>query len=50
MWQEGHVIDPKYTDSKTECIRALNRKMAVDERINVSFVNIGDGTMLAFKK
>ena len=46
----GHVIDKSCTSVDVESIRALNRKMAVDQRIHVSFVNIGDGTMIAFKK
>ena len=51
---EQRIVDPEFIKPEyahsIECIRALCRKMAVDERVNVSLINIGDGLMLAFKK
>ena len=51
---EQRVVDPEFIKPEfadmVESIRALSRKMAVDERVNVSLINIGDGVVLAFKK
>jgi len=46
----GRVADPGVTDEKTEAIRALNDKIADDERVDPSLVPIGDGLMLARKR
>jgi len=45
----GKVADPQVQDNRTKKIRALNRKLHGDERINLSLVPIGDGLTLAFK-
>jgi len=46
----GSVADPAVDDEDTNAIRALNRKLAGDERITLSLVPIGDGVTLARKR
>ena len=43
----GAVVDAKKKDADTEAIRSLNRKLAKDERIDLSLLPIGDGLTLA---
>lgn len=49
LWN-GKVIDPVADDEDTMAIRALNAKIAKDERVSVSLVPIGDGLTLARKR
>jgi caffeoyl-CoA O-methyltransferase len=49
LWY-GRVADPAHRDEETEAIRALNRKLHVDTRIDLSLVPIGDGVTLARKR
>ncbi|MGE0096011.1 MAG: class I SAM-dependent methyltransferase [Alphaproteobacteria bacterium] len=49
LWN-GKVIDPSTHDEDTSAIRALNAKVAKDERVSVSLVPIGDGLTLARKR
>lgn len=49
LWR-GKVVDRSVNDDETEAIRALNKKIHKDTRVDVSFLNMGDGTTLAFKK
>ena len=49
LWM-GQVIDRNFTDDDTEAIRRLNAKIAVDERVSVSMLPIGDGVTLAVKR
>lgn len=49
LWN-GKVIDPSAHDEDTNAIRALNAKIAKDERVSVSLVPIGDGLTLARKR
>jgi caffeoyl-CoA O-methyltransferase len=44
------VCDPTRTDARTASLRALAAKIHQDERVNVSLLVLGDGTLLAFKK
>ena len=49
LWN-GKVIDPSAQDEDTSAIRALNAKIAKDERVTVSLLPIGDGLTLARKR
>jgi predicted O-methyltransferase YrrM len=49
LWH-GRVVDPSVADADTEAIRALNTKLARDERVSLSLVPIGDGLTLARKR
>ena len=46
LWS-GRVADPGQRDASTEAIRALNAKIAADERVDVVMVPIADGLTLA---
>lgn len=49
LWS-GAVADPSNTDTNTVAIRALNKKIHADARVDVALAAIGDGVMLARKK
>lgn len=49
LWH-GSVADPVVRDSETRAIRAFNRKLRDDRRIELSLVPIGDGVTLALKR
>jgi predicted O-methyltransferase YrrM len=46
----GKVIDPSVTEADTAGIRAFNRHVHADARVDISLVSIGDGMMLALRK
>jgi predicted O-methyltransferase YrrM len=46
LWS-GRVADPSVRDDDTNAIRALNAKIAADERVDVVMVPIADGVTLA---
>src|SRR5262249_43941602 len=46
----GAVADTAVDDEDTSAIRALNRKLATDERVSLSLVPIGDGLTLPRKR
>ena len=48
LW-DGLVIDPAANDSATKALRALNRKLAQDPRIDLAMIPVGDGLTLARK-
>lgn len=48
LWN-GAVVDPTKNDEDTQAIRALNRLLKSDDRVNLSLVPIGDGLTLARK-
>jgi predicted O-methyltransferase YrrM len=49
LWN-GMVSDPAYQDEHTNFIRAMNKKLHRDERVDVSLLSIGDGLTLARKR
>jgi predicted O-methyltransferase YrrM len=49
LW-DGSVADPGVTDADTEAIRALNRKLKTDERVDISLLTVADGLTLARKR
>ena len=46
LWS-GAVADPKQNDADTAALKALNRKLHGDERIDLSMLPLGDGLTLA---
>jgi predicted O-methyltransferase YrrM len=46
----GSVADESVTDADTVAIRALNAKVAHDERVTMSLLPVGDGLLLAQKR
>lgn len=46
----GRVADPSVTDAGTEAVRAFNRKLQGDERVDLSLVPVADGLTLARKR
>jgi predicted O-methyltransferase YrrM len=49
LWH-GKVIDAEVNDADTLAIRALNKKLLGDSRINLSMVPISDGVTLCYKR
>ncbi|NJL09986.1 MAG: SAM-dependent methyltransferase [Calothrix sp. SM1_7_51] len=49
LWS-GRVADPEVQDNRTNKIRALNKKLHQDTRINLSLLPIADGLTLAQKR
>ncbi len=46
----GRVADPSINDEDTEAIKAFNKKLHGDERVDLSLVPIGDGLTIARKR
>jgi len=46
----GSVVDPAKQDESTEAIRAFNRKLKTDDRIELSMLPVADGLTLAMKR
>jgi predicted O-methyltransferase YrrM len=46
LWS-GAVVDPKKQDADTKALRALNRKLRDDQRVDISMLPLGDGLTLA---
>jgi caffeoyl-CoA O-methyltransferase len=49
LW-DGAVINSSRKDPDTEAIRALNAKIAADQRVSCSMIPLGDGLTLAIKR
>lgn len=50
MFQEGKVLHPETEVEQIQIIDRLNRKIAVDQRVSISLLPLGDGLMLVRKK
>jgi len=50
MFQRGEVSDPCQSDARTEVVRALNRKIAGDERVDRVMLPVADGMTLARRR
>lgn len=48
LW-DGEVINPLNQDENTRIIRALNKKIAHDDRVTICMLPMGDGLTLALK-
>ncbi len=48
--QRRQVLKEDYVSDDVEAIKALNKKLHADTRINISMLGIADGVTLAFKK
>lgn len=48
--QDGKVADPDEHDASVEAIRALNRKLLADDRIDLTLLPLADGLTLARKR
>lgn len=49
LW-DGRVIDPADDTEDTEAIRALNEKIATDERVDMALTTVGDGLTVCRKR
>ena len=49
LWH-GAVVDASVTDEETEAIRALNRKVRDDNRVEACLLTVGDGILLVRKR
>ncbi len=49
LW-DGHVADPANADKQTISIRAVNDRIATDDRMDAVMLAVGDGLTLARKK
>ena len=49
LW-DGHVADSSIQDAETRAIRALNKHIHQDQRVDISLVPVGDGLTLARKR
>jgi O-methyltransferase len=49
LWH-GAVVDASATDEETEAIRALNRKVRDDDRVEMCLLTVGDGILLVRKR
>jgi predicted O-methyltransferase YrrM len=48
--QEGAVVDAKINNADTDAIRAINKKIRDDPRVDAVLLTIGDGVVMARKK
>lgn len=49
LWS-GRVADPAVQDADTQALRAMNRKLHQDERVDISLLPMADGITLARKR
>ncbi len=46
----GSVIDPKKQSESTVALRAFNKRLARDRRVDIALLPVGDGLTLAVKR
>ena len=46
----GRVSDPAHNDEYTSAVRALNKKIHADPRVDMGLASVGDGLMLVVKR
>jgi predicted O-methyltransferase YrrM len=46
----GSVIDPKSSSESTVALRAFNKRLARDRRVDIALLTVGDGLTLAVKR
>ncbi|HEX7249227.1 MAG TPA: class I SAM-dependent methyltransferase [Burkholderiales bacterium] len=49
LWS-GRVLDARSTEADTRAIRAFNRRLQRDRRVDVALLTVGDGLTLALKR
>lgn len=49
LWS-GRVLDARSTETDTRAIRAFNRRLQRDRRVDVALLTVGDGLTLALKR
>jgi predicted O-methyltransferase YrrM len=49
LWY-GRVVDETYQDADTAAIRAINKMIYADKRVEICMVPIGDGLTIAYKR
>jgi predicted O-methyltransferase YrrM len=49
LWY-GHVVDETFQDADTAAIRAINKMIYADKRVEICMVPIGDGLTIAYKR
>jgi predicted O-methyltransferase YrrM len=49
LWY-GRVVDETFQDADTAAIRAINKMIYADKRVEICMVPIGDGLTLAYKR
>jgi len=50
VFWDGAVADPADHEADTEAMRAFNRNLHSDSRVELSIVPLGDGLAIAYKK
>jgi predicted O-methyltransferase YrrM len=49
LWS-ARVLDAASTEEDTRALRAFNRKLRADRRVEIALLTVGDGLTLALKK